>query len=203
MRLGDFLEPPDRQPLRKRCISIPKNVPGYHKIFRGSLDRCTDHTSNEIPKQVLSGMQTYRKSILQTGICQWVKTRILRRKSQYIIGACLFYEDVITTGRNRGFISVNLTRWNRSNQPIRLPGLKPGVCSGLILSPSIFLRAMSKPNGGAFYPDLKIGVWRRRTYQNSEFLTLKNVFKSFHFFSPIPFTFFSSSTSRNPFFLSR
>ena len=39
-----------------------------------------------------------------------------------------------------------------SNQPIRLPGLKPGVCSGLILS-------------GAFYPDLKIGVWRRRTYQ--------------------------------------
>ena len=39
------------------------------------------------------------------------------------------------------------------NQPIRLPGLKPGVCSGLILS-------------GAFYPDLKIGVWRRRTYQN-------------------------------------
>jgi len=40
------------------------------------------------------------------------------------------------------------------NQPIRLPGLKPGVCSGLILS-------------GAFYPDLKIGVWRRRTYQSS------------------------------------
>jgi hypothetical protein len=46
------------------------------------------------------------------------------------------------------------------NQPIRLPGLilqlrsgqAPGVCSGLILS-------------GAFYPDLKIGVWRRRTYQ--------------------------------------
>jgi hypothetical protein len=40
----------------------------------------------------------------------------------------------------------------KENQPIRLPGLKPGVCSGLILS-------------GAFYPDLKIGVWRRRTYQ--------------------------------------
>ena len=53
------------------------------------------------------------------------------------------------------------------NQPIRLPGLsldlardgelaepKPGVCSGLILS-------------GAFYPDSKIGVWRRRTYQYS------------------------------------
>ena len=38
------------------------------------------------------------------------------------------------------------------NQPLRLHGLKPGVCSGLILS-------------GAFYPDLKIGVWRRRTYQ--------------------------------------
>jgi prepilin-type N-terminal cleavage/methylation domain-containing protein len=39
-----------------------------------------------------------------------------------------------------------------TNQPIRLSGLKPGVCSGLILS-------------GAFYTDLKIGVWRRRTYQ--------------------------------------
>jgi hypothetical protein len=39
------------------------------------------------------------------------------------------------------------------NQPIRLPGLKPGVCSGLILS-------------GASYPGLKIGVWRRRTYQS-------------------------------------
>ena len=38
------------------------------------------------------------------------------------------------------------------NQPIRLPGLKPGVCSGLILS-------------AAFNPGLKIGVWRRRTYQ--------------------------------------
>jgi hypothetical protein len=34
------------------------------------------------------------------------------------------------------------------NQPIRLPGLKPGVCSGLILS-------------GAYYPNLKIGVLRR------------------------------------------
>jgi hypothetical protein len=40
------------------------------------------------------------------------------------------------------------------NQPIRLPGLKSGVCSGLILS-------------GAFYPDLKIGVWHRRTYQET------------------------------------
>jgi len=30
------------------------------------------------------------------------------------------------------------------NQPIRLPGLKPGVCSGLILS-------------GTFCPDLKSG----------------------------------------------
>jgi hypothetical protein len=42
-----------------------------------------------------------------------------------------------------------------ANQPIRLPGLKPGVCSGLILS-------------GAIYPDLKIGVWRRRTYQSNK-----------------------------------
>jgi hypothetical protein len=39
------------------------------------------------------------------------------------------------------------------NQPIRLPGLKPGVCAGLILN-------------GAFYPDLEIGVSRRRTYEN-------------------------------------
>ena len=38
------------------------------------------------------------------------------------------------------------------NQPLRLPGLKPGVYSGLVLS-------------GAFYPDLKIGDWRRRMYQ--------------------------------------
>ncbi len=36
---------------------------------------------------------------------------------------------------------------------LRLPGLKPGVCSGLILS-------------SALNPDLKIGVWRRRTYQS-------------------------------------
>ncbi len=46
-------------------------------------------------------------------------------------------------GRGSGFIR---------DQPIRLPGLPPGVCSGLILS-------------GAFYHDLKIGIWRRRTYQ--------------------------------------
>jgi len=43
------------------------------------------------------------------------------------------------------------------NQPIRLPGLKSGVCSGLILS-------------GAFCPDLTIGVWRRRTYQQRKCL---------------------------------
>ena len=44
----------------------------------------------------------------------------------------------------------------RLNQPIRLPGLKPGVCSGLILS-------------GAFYADLKIGVTRCRMYQKAHF----------------------------------
>jgi hypothetical protein len=37
-------------------------------------------------------------------------------------------------------------------QPIRLPGLRPRVCSGLILS-------------GALNLDLKIGGWRRRTHQ--------------------------------------
>ena len=36
---------------------------------------------------------------------------------------------------------------------LRLPGLKSGVCSGLIPS-------------GALNPDLKIGVWRHRTHQN-------------------------------------
>jgi hypothetical protein len=34
--------------------------------------------------------------------------------------------------------------------PSTIPGLKPGICSGLILS-------------GAFYPVLKAGVWRRRS----------------------------------------
>ena len=54
-----------------------------------------------------------------------------------------------------------MNRHQRS-QPIRLPGLKPGVCSGLILS-------------GAFYPDLKIGVWRRRTYQFRRLIILAGV----------------------------
>jgi hypothetical protein len=40
----------------------------------------------------------------------------------------------------------------QTRSTLRLPGLNPGVCSGLILS-------------GALNPDLKIGVWRRRTYQ--------------------------------------
>jgi len=48
----------------------------------------------------------------------------------------------------------------RRNQPIRLPGLKPGVCSGLILS-------------GAHNPDLKIWIWRRRTYQFKPFTLLE------------------------------
>ena len=71
------------------------------------------------------------------------------------------------------------------NQPIRLPGLKPGVCSGLILSgafPSTLLgmvspfdklRALSLSRGlSNHYPDLKIGVWRRRTYQSFMMETL-------------------------------
>ncbi len=44
----------------------------------------------------------------------------------------------------------------RLNQPVRLPGLKPGVCSGLILS-------------GAFSPDLKIGVTRCRMFKKPIF----------------------------------
>jgi hypothetical protein len=53
------------------------------------------------------------------------------------------------------------------NQPIRAPGLKPEVWSGLILS-------------GASYPDLKIGVWRRRTYQKKRSPSLPAK-------SPVPF----------------
>jgi len=53
---------------------------------------------------------------------------------------------------NYGLLSKSKIRRRMENQPIRLPGLKPGVCSGLILS-------------GAFNPGFKIGVWRRRTYQ--------------------------------------
>jgi len=70
------------------------------------------------------------------------------------------------------------------NQPIRLPGLsfgfardgsrdgalaepKPGVC----LSTSSRPRAQPRGSGlilsGAFYPDLKVGVWRRRMYQDN------------------------------------
>jgi hypothetical protein len=40
--------------------------------------------------------------------------------------------------------------------PSTIPGLKPGACSGLILS-------------GAFYPALKAGVWRRRSINLSKF----------------------------------
>ena len=51
------------------------------------------------------------------------------------------------------------------NQPIRLPGLKPGVCSGLILHFDKTQCPEPVEGSGAYYLDLKIGVWRRRTYQ--------------------------------------
>ena len=51
----------------------------------------------------------------------------------------------------------------KGNQPIRLPGLKPGVC----LRPELRPRGSGLILSGAFYPDLKSGVWRRRTYQFS------------------------------------
>jgi hypothetical protein len=80
------------------------------------------------------------------------------------------------------------------NQPIRLPGLilrlrsgqAPGICSGLILSgafPSTLLgmvspfdklRALSLSRGlSNHYPDLKIGVWRCRTYQYDFYINIK------------------------------
>ena len=49
-------------------------------------------------------------------------------------------------------IHISLLPYCKST--LRLPGLKPGVCSGLILS-------------GVLNPVLKIGVWRRRMYQIS------------------------------------
>jgi len=61
--------------------------------------------------------------------------------------------NAIKFTRSKGAGVIEIGCIVKENQPIRLPGLKPRVCSGLILS-------------GAFYPDLKIGVWRRRTYQN-------------------------------------
>jgi hypothetical protein len=45
--------------------------------------------------------------------------------------------------------AVKLVQQGKIN-PSTIPGLKPGVCSGLILS-------------GAFNPVLKAGVWRRRS----------------------------------------
>lgn len=42
-----------------------------------------------------------------------------------------------------------------------------------------------------------------QTGLTSAYLTVKKVFKALNFFSPTPFTSFSSSTRRNPFFLSR
>jgi hypothetical protein len=53
----------------------------------------------------------------------------------------------------------------KKNQPIRLPGLKPEVCSGLILHFDKTQCPEPVEGSGAFYPNLKIGVWRRRTYQ--------------------------------------
>jgi len=72
-------------------------------------------------------------------------TLLLKR---WLAGKCPVPSSRDGRGASQLFTS-NLSK----NQPIRLPGLKPGVRSGLILS-------------SASYPDLKIGVWRRRTYQS-------------------------------------
>jgi hypothetical protein len=60
-----------------------------------------------------------------------------------------------------------------SNQPIRLPGLilrlrsgqAPRVCLSINSRPRAQPRGSGLILSGAFHPDLKIGVWRRRTYQ--------------------------------------
>jgi hypothetical protein len=44
----------------------------------------------------------------------------------------------------------NCSKWSMKINPSTFPGLKPGVCLGLILS-------------GAFHSVLKDGVWRRRS----------------------------------------
>jgi hypothetical protein len=60
------------------------------------------------------------------------------------------------------------------NQPIRLPGLKPGVCLSTNSRPRVKPRGSGLILSGAFYSDLKIGVClrpelrprvRRQTYQ--------------------------------------
>jgi hypothetical protein len=53
----------------------------------------------------------------------------------------------------------------REINPSTIPGLKPGVCSGLILS-------------GAFYPVLKAGVWRRRSIKKD--FGLRSIFQDNH-----------------------
>ena len=52
------------------------------------------------------------------------------------------------------------------NQHIRLPGLKPGVC----LRPELRPRGSGLIRSSAFNPELKIGVWRRRTYPLKEMI---------------------------------
>jgi hypothetical protein len=91
----------------------------------------------------------------------WLENKIFNPKK--CRGASLGAPDP-STNSGGGHTCLPVGREGRPyeliNQPIRLPGLKPGVCSGLILS-------------GAFYPDLKIGVWRRRTYQFSWLLATR------------------------------
>ena len=91
----------------------------------------------------------------------WLENKIFNPKK--CRGASLGAPDP-STNSGGGHTCLPVGREGRpyelTNQPIRLPGLEPWVCSGLILS-------------GAFYPDLKIGVWRRRTYQFSWLLATR------------------------------
>ena len=56
--------------------------------------------------------------------------------------------------------------------PSTFPGLKPGVCSGLILS-------------GAFHPVLKDAVWRRRSINKIPAFVMPNLFR--HLINPMAY----------------
>ena len=67
----------------------------------------------------------------------------------------------IISGEEEAQLSfLSVTRDLKEINPSTFPGLKPGVCSGLILS-------------GAFDPVLKDGVWRRRSIKKPTYTIYK------------------------------
>jgi len=61
-----------------------------------------------------------------------------------------FLEVALNIDTEQRIIGAGILSVNGLINPSTFPGLKPGVCSGLILS-------------GAFHSTLKDGVWRRRS----------------------------------------